>query len=108
MLAGKCYIIIEEEKTHTESEITCNLLEATLAKPKSFLESEFLEALVSHYNEQRTNNGSTTMNKVWIDARQTTPDDDTFLNFKAGIRNCSMNCFDFSISTVNRSYKFGS
>ena len=108
MLAGKCYTIIEEEKTQTESEITCNLLEATLAKPKSFLESEFLESLVSHFNQQRTNNGSTAMNKVWIDARQTTPDDDTFLNFKAGICNCLMYCYDFSISTSIRSYKFGS
>ena len=85
MLAGKCYTIIEEEKTHTESEITCNLLEATLAKPKSFLESKFLEALVSHFNQQRTNNGTTGMNKIWIDSRQTTPDDDTFLDFKGGI-----------------------
>ena len=88
MLAGKCYTIIEEEKTHTESEITCNILEATLAKPKSFLESEFLESLVSHFNGQRNKNGTTAMNKIWIDARQLTPEDDTFLNFKGGICNC--------------------
>ena len=53
MMGGNCYKLIEEEKSHIESELLCASEIAILAKPKTFSESEFIESLITYMNSQK-------------------------------------------------------
>ena len=59
-----------------------------MAEPNSFLESEFLEALVSHKNSDHE--PSTKLKKIWLKMRKEVPTDSSFFDFPNGVSSSNL------------------
>ena len=87
-VSGKCYKVIESEMSHSESEMLCTSENAKMAEPNSFLESEFLEALVSHKNSEKANDEK--LKKIWLKMRKEVPTDSSFYDFPSGVSSSNL------------------
>ena len=87
-VSGKCYKVIESELSHSESEMLCSSENAKMAEPNSFLESEFLEALVSHKNSEKATDEK--LKKIWLKMRKEVPTDSSFYDFPSGVSSSNL------------------
>lgn len=62
MVLGKCFRLFKELKTHIEAKLNCLQDGGILAKPKTFVEAEFLEGLVAAQNSENQ--------AIWLDFRR--------------------------------------
>jgi hypothetical protein len=82
MVQGYCYKLLRVEKTHVEANLLCKEDNAILAKPKTFIESEFLESLITYLDSPAE--VTTKIGKVWLNFRKEDPDDDQFFDIVTG------------------------
>ena len=87
-VSGKCYKVIESEMSHSESEMLCSSENAKMAEPNSFLESEFLEALISHKNSEKATDEK--LKKIWLKMRKEVPTDSSFYDFPSGVSSSNL------------------
>lgn len=67
MMLGKCYKLFKEKKTQIEAQMACRAENATVSKPQTFVESEFLESLVSYHDDNLQNDP---IESVWLSFRR--------------------------------------
>ena len=60
-----------------------------MAEPNSFLESEFLEALVSHKNSEKESDEQK-LQKIWLKMRKEVPTDSSFYDFPSGVSSSNL------------------
>ncbi len=80
---GSCIKLFRTDMDWMDAETFCKEEEnAKLVMPKTYVESEFIESLITHLDSQP----EVTMasEKIWLGYRRDMPDDDTFFDFVGG------------------------
>jgi hypothetical protein len=82
MVQGYCYKLSRVETSYIEAEIHCKEDFAILAEPKTFIESEFLESLITYLDNPA--DVTTKTEKVWLKFRKEDPNEDQFFDIMSG------------------------